>query len=128
MNSVAEIVEEYRTDLSLIEREMLIAALSDLDYFSAKDVGLLYGVHPATVKRWIHEQRVSAVPGYKWLMPRDSVLRIKFPKIGRPRVLTSAAARVIKESRERNIDLARRYGVSPSLITLIQKGERYPDV
>lgn len=39
--------------------------------------------------------------------------------------LTTEAVAEIRESAERGVDLARRYGVSPSLISLIRKGKAW---
>ena len=129
MNSLTELVEKCRTDLSPSEREALITAFSRLKFLNVKEVALLYGVTAHTVQQWITEGRVQAIMmGPRWMISQTEVLRIKRDKRGPERVLTEAAARHIKHSVERTTDLAMRFGVSQTLVTLIRKGERYSDV
>lgn len=129
MNNLTELVETYRDDLSPSEREALVTAFSRLKYLNVKEVALLYGVTAHTVQQWITEGRANAVMmGHRWMISQHDVLRIKRDKPGPERVLTEAAARHIKHSVERTSDLALRFGVSPALVTLIRKGERYSDV
>lgn len=127
MSELIDIIKRNRPDLNEKEQQTLYESLGTT--LSVSQLAEIYNVTKASVYNWMNTGAVLYMTiGGQRVVTRSAASRVIRNRPGPRRYLTQEQARDIKKSKGRTTDLALKYCVSKSLISLIRKGERYRDI